>query len=133
MEIHRKNPACANCHAKMDPIGFALENFNGIGEFRVKDGTFDIDPSGEFADGTKVKGPEELKTLIRGKKELFARCLAEKMLIYALGRGLEYYDRPTVDKIVTSLSAGNDKFSVLITEIVQSEPFRLRRGSSDVE
>jgi hypothetical protein len=133
MEIHRKNPSCANCHAKMDPIGFALENYNGIGEFRVKDGTFDIDPSGEFADGTKVKGPEELKTLIRAKKELFARCLAEKMLIYALGRGLEYYDRPTVDKIVAALAVGDYKFSVLITEIVNSEPFRLRRGSDVTE
>ncbi len=133
MEIHRKNPACANCHAKMDPIGFALENFNGIGEFRLKDGTFDIDPAGEFADGTKVKGPAELKVLISGKKELFARCLAEKMLIYSLGRGLEYYDRPTVDKIVTALAAGDYKFSVLITEIVQSEPFRLRRGSEVAE
>ncbi len=133
MEIHRKNPACANCHAKMDPIGFALENYDGVGGFRLKDGTFDIDPSGEFADGTKVKGPEELKTLIRGKKELFARCLAEKMLIYALGRGLEYYDRPTVDKIVAALAAGDYKFSILMTEIVQSEPFRLRRGSDVAE
>ena len=133
MEAHRKNPACANCHAKMDPIGFALENFNGIGEYRLKDGTFDIDPSGEFADGSKVKGPAELKVFIRGKKELFARCLAEKMLIYALGRGLEYYDRPTIDKIITALAAGEYKFSVLITEIVQSEPFRLRRGSEVAE
>ncbi|MDB5388378.1 MAG: hypothetical protein JWM11_4024 [Planctomycetaceae bacterium] len=131
MELHRKNPSCANCHAKMDPIGFALENYNGIGEFRLKDGTFDIDPSGEFADGTRVKGPEDLKTLIRSKQELFARCLAEKMLIYALGRGLEYYDRPTIDKIVTALAAGDNKFSVLITQIVQSEPFRSRRGSHE--
>lgn len=133
MVIHRQNPSCANCHAKMDPIGFALENFDGVGAFRTKDGTFEIDPSGEFADGTKFKGPEDLKTLIRAKKDQFARCLAEKMLIYALGRGLEYYDRPTVEKIVTSLAAHDYKFSVLVTEIVQSEPFRLRRGSDQTE
>lgn len=129
MEIHRQNPSCANCHAKMDPIGFALENFNGIGEFRLKDGTFDIDPAGEFADGTKVSGPGELKAFISTKKNQFARCLVEKMLIYGLGRGLEYYDRPTIDRIVKSLEAGDYKFSLLISEIVQSEPFRLRRGS----
>jgi hypothetical protein len=129
MEIHRQKSECANCHAKMDPIGFALENFNAVGGFRTQDGPFPVDASGEFADGTRFSGPAELKALIRGRKAEFARCLAEKMLIYALGRGLEYYDRPTVERIVKSLDAGDYKFSVLVTQIVQSDPFRQRRGS----
>ena len=128
MEEHRKNPSCANCHAKMDPIGFALENYNPVGAFRSKDGTFDIDASGEFADGTKFAGPEDLKSIISGKKTSFARCLAEKMLTYALGRGLEYYDRPTTEQIVTKLAAADYKFSVLISELVKSDPFLKRRG-----
>jgi hypothetical protein len=128
MEVHRRNPACANCHAKMDPIGFALENFNAVGAFRTKDGSFDIDATGEFADGTKFTGPAELKAIVLQRKEEFTRCLTEKLLIYALGRGLEYYDRPTVERIVKALSAGNYKFSVLINQIVQSDAFRKRRG-----
>ena len=133
MEVHRQNASCANCHAKMDPIGFALENFDAVGKFRTKDGTFDVDPSGEFADGTKFSGPGDLKAILLQKKELFARCLVEKMLTYALGRGLEYYDRPTTEQIVAKLAAGEYKFAVLVTEIVKSEPFRLRRGSAVTE
>jgi hypothetical protein len=131
MEAHRKNPSCANCHAKMDPIGFGLENYNAVGAFRDKDGEFAIDPSGEFADGKKFSGPEELKSIIKGKKALFARCLAEKMLTYAVGRGLEYYDRPTIGRIVTQLAASDYQFSALITEIVKSDPFIKRRGAND--
>lgn len=130
MEVHRQNPSCANCHAKMDPIGFALENYNAVGAFRAKDGEFAVDPSGEFADGTKFNGPEDLKSILKDKKELFARCLAEKMLIYALGRGLEYYDRPAIERIVTALAANDYRFSVLVTEIAKGDPFRLRRGNT---
>ncbi len=132
LEVHRQNPACANCHAKMDPIGFVLENFDAIGAFRTKDGEFDVDPSGEFADGTRFSGPEDLKSIIKEKKELFARCLAEKMLTYAVGRGLEYYDRPTIDRIVTQLAAADYKFSMLVTQIVQSDAFRQRRGLEEI-
>lgn len=128
MEVHRQNPACANCHAKMDPIGFALENFDAIGQFRTKDGTFDVDATGEFADGTKFAGPDGLKTVVAQRKELFLRCLAEKLLIYATGRGIEYYDRRPVEAIVQKLNTTEPKFSLLITEIVQSDPFRRRRG-----
>jgi len=124
MEQHRKNPSCANCHAKMDPIGFALENFNAIGAFRAKDGNFDIDASGEFSDGTTFKGPADLKNIVKLKKDDFTRCLAEKMLIYALGRGLEYYDRPVVEKIVKYVSDNNYKFSSLVYAIVQSDAFQ---------
>ncbi len=129
LEIHRRNPSCANCHAKMDPLGFALENFDAIGAFRTKDGPFEIDASGELPGGQKLQGAKELKSILKEKKETFARCLTEKMLIYALGRGLEYYDRPTVDRVTAALTENDYRFSTLIVEIVRSEPFRLRRGS----
>jgi hypothetical protein len=112
----------------MDPIGFAFESYNAIGAFRTKDGTFPIDPSGTLPDGKSFKGPGELKAILKDKKELFARCLAEKMLTYALGRGLEYYDRPTIDRISAALAQDDYRFSTLVTEIARSDPFRLRRG-----
>ncbi|MFN0199191.1 MAG: DUF1592 domain-containing protein [Planctomycetaceae bacterium] len=131
MEIHRQNIACANCHAKMDPIGFSLENFDAVGQFRTKDGEFDVDATGDFADGTKFSGPDGLKEILARNRELFARCLAEKMLTYALGRGVEYYDKKAIDKIVAGLTAGDYKFSALVTEIVHSDPFRQRRGGEE--
>jgi hypothetical protein len=128
METHRRKPTCANCHAKMDPIGFALENFDAVGAWRTKDGTFDIDATGEFPDGTKFSGPAELKAIVMSRKEGFTRCLVEKMLTYALGRGIQYYDRPTIEKIVQALPVGKYRFSVLVTQIVNSDAFRQRRG-----
>jgi hypothetical protein len=128
LEVHRRKVACANCHAKMDPIGFALENFDAVGAFRTKDGQFEIDATGEYTDGTKFTGPAELKSFVIQRKTEFVRCLTEKMMIYALGRGLEYYDRPTVEKIVKSLPAKEFKFSALITQIVKCDAFRQRRG-----
>ena len=103
LEKHREDPACANCHAKMDAIGFALENYNAIGAFRTKDGTLDIDATGELPDGTSFHGIADLKQILKNRKQRFARCLTEKMLTYALGRGLEYYDRPTLERIVAQL------------------------------
>lgn len=128
MEQHRKNPACANCHASMDPLGFAFENYNAIGGYRQKDGEFEIDPSGELPGGKKFQGPAELKAILQEKRDLFARCVAEKLLTYALGRGLEYYDKPTIDKVCAALAKNEFKFSTLVTEIATSDPFRLRRG-----
>jgi len=128
LEEHRKNPACANCHAKMDPIGFALENFDAVGAFRTRDGEYEIDASGEFGDGTKVNGPKELRGLILDRKDDFTRCLVEKMLTYAVGRGVEYYDRPVVERIVGEMPANDFKFSALVTKIVKSEAFLQRRG-----
>ncbi len=113
----------------MDPIGFALENYDAIGAFRTKDGEFDVDPSGAFADGTIVQGPEGLKQVIRARKREFARCITEKLLIYAIGRGLEYYDQPAIEKILKELERSDYKFSVLMTQIVQSDPFRKRRAA----
>ena len=131
LEQHREDPACANCHAKMDPIGFALENYNAIGAFRKKDGGLEIDTTAELPDGTTLDGIADLKEILKDRKQEFVRCLTEKMLIYALGRGLEYYDRPTVDRIVAQLEAEGYRSSVLIAEIVKSDPFRLRRGFSN--
>jgi hypothetical protein len=128
MEAHRANPACANCHAKMDGLGFGLENFDAIGGFRTKDGDAAIDSSGELPGNVKFTGPAELKAVLLGKKDLFAKCLTEKMLTYALGRGLEFYDRRAVDAITTAVAKNDYTFSALVTEIVKSDPFRMRRG-----
>lgn len=127
LDVHRRNPSCANCHAKMDPIGFALENFDAVGAYRTKDGNFDVDASGEFPDGSKFAGPEDLKKIILQRKDEFARCLTEKLMIYALGRGMEYYDRPAVDRILKALTGGEYRFSVLVRAIVRSDAFRQRR------
>lgn len=133
MEQHRANPSCANCHARMDPLGFAFENFDAVGRFREKDGEFPIDPAGELPTGEKFSGPNELKEILKSRQNLFARCITEKLLTYALGRGLEYYDRPAVDRIATALTQNGYRFSTLIVETVKSEPFRMRRGKSAEE
>ena len=133
LEQHRANPSCANCHARMDPLGFALENYDAIGAFRAKDGEFPVDSSGTLPDGQTFAGPAELKAILKGKKELFARCLAEKLLTYALGRGIEYYDRPTTHRITAALAKNDYKFSTLVIEIAKSDPFRMRRGKSSNE
>ncbi len=128
MEAHRANPVCASCHSKMDPLGFGLENFNAIGEWRQKDGNFPIDASGVLPDGHKFNGPDELKQILRSNSGAFAQCVTEKMLTYALGRGLERYDRPAVKEITTKLAGNDYRFSTLILEIVKSMPFQMQRG-----
>jgi len=131
MEQHRKNPACANCHAQMDAMGFAFENYDAIGAFRKKDGEFDIDSSATLPDGRTIQGPSGLREVLLERKELFARSLSEKMLTYAIGRGVEYYDKRPLDGIVSGLAADNYKFSRLVIEIVRSDPFRMRRGKDN--
>src|SRR5262249_20434586 len=126
MEQHRVNPNCAVCHNKMDPLGFAFENFDAVGRWRAQDGKFDIDPSGVLPHGRALKGPAALKTILKSQKELVGRCLAEKMLTYALGRGIEYYDRCAVDDILKGLAKNDYRFSTLVLEIVKSEPFQKR-------
>ncbi|HXX93816.1 MAG TPA: DUF1592 domain-containing protein, partial [Planctomycetota bacterium] len=130
MEQHRANPNCANCHKNMDSIGFALENYNAVGAWRTKDGNFDIDPEGVFADGTSFKGFPELRTILLAKKEKFARCLVEKLMIFGLGRGIEPYDERPIDRIESALARDGFRFSTLVAEIVKSDPFRLRRGKN---
>jgi hypothetical protein len=131
LEQHRANIACAGCHARMDPIGFAFENFDVLGKFREKDGDLPIDSSGELPGGQKFKGPDELRAILKEKKDLFSRNLTERLLIYATGRGLDYYDRRSVDGIVAELQKNDYRFHALITAIVQSDPFRMRRGNEE--
>jgi hypothetical protein len=128
LEQHRKNPTCASCHARMDPLGFGLENFDAIGAWRANDGKIVIDSSGLLPDGRSFRGPDGLKAILKTDRAAFAQCLTSKLLTYALGRGLEGYDRATV-KDITLRSAANDyRFSDLVTEIVNSRPFQMRRG-----
>ncbi len=129
MEQHRANPSCAVCHKVMDELGFALENYDAVGKWRMDDEAGAIDPRGELPDGTKFQGSKELQLMIRtGMRARFVRCLAEKMLIYSLGRGLEYYDECTLDKIVSELRDSDYRFSALVIAICESDPFRKRYG-----
>ncbi len=128
MEQHRANPSCATCHAKLDPLGFGLENFDGIGMWRETDNKQKIDATGVLPDGAKFDGPAELRKVLLAKSDQFRRCFAEKLLTYALGRGLEYYDKCVVDEIVVKLKSGNDKFSALVLAIAESDAFQKRKG-----
>ncbi len=131
LEQHRANPACRGCHARMDPLGFSLENYDAIGRWRTEDGKFPIDADGRLPNGRTFDGALGLKEILLADKPAFTRCLAEKLLTYALGRGLEDYDRTAVQSIVDRTVAAGYKFSALILQIVQSVPFRERRGEPD--
>ena len=129
MEQHRKDPHCAVCHAQMDNLGFALENFDAIGRWRSHDGDFPVDSSGVLPDGAVFHGPEQLRRVLREqRREEFVGCFLEKMLGYALGRELEYHDQCAVRQLTKTLSQQGYRFSSLVTQIVNSEPFRKRRG-----
>jgi mono/diheme cytochrome c family protein len=129
LEKHRANATCASCHARMDPLGFGLENYDAVGAWRTQDGKFAIDSAGVLPNGREFKEPSELKQILeRDERETFTRALTEKMLTYALARGLERYDRPTVNLISRGLAAADYRFSRLVLEIVDSMPFRMRRG-----
>ncbi len=130
LEEHRANPSCSACHARMDPLGFGLENYDAIGAWRTKDGKFPVDVAGALPDGRSFKTPGELKAILKTDRDAFAECLTEKLLIFALGRGLERYDRPTALKISQRLAADDYRFSRLVLEIVNSLPFQMRRGGS---
>lgn len=129
MEKHRSDPACASCHERMDPIGFGLENFDGIGAWREKEDKFAIDSTGELLTGeTFSNAPELLNILATRKRNEFIRCLADKMLTYALGRGLEYTDKCALDQITAALQRDDYRFSTLVLAIARSTPFQMRRG-----
>jgi hypothetical protein len=128
MEMHRAKPICASCHQRMDPLGFGFENFDGIGAWRTREGKFPIDPSGVLPNGQAFKGPKELVAILKTKEGEFRRCLAEKMLTYALGRGLESYDRCAVDDICAEAARNGSRFSSLVLAVVKSEPFQKRKG-----
>ncbi|MBI3683140.1 MAG: DUF1592 domain-containing protein [Acidobacteria bacterium] len=127
-EKHRSNAVCASCHVRMDALGFGLENYDAIGAWREKDGSLPIDSTGELPGGRKFSSPAELKAILLSEKEDFAQCVTEKMLTYALGRGLEKQDRPVVRQIVRSVAADDFRFSRLVLEIVKSAPFQMRRA-----
>jgi hypothetical protein len=129
MELHRSNPTCAVCHRMMDPLGFALENFDGLGRWRddMGPGTGPIDSSGVLPDGTKFDGPAGLREVLTGKREMFVETATERLLTYALGRGVEEYDHPVLRKIVRGAAADDYRWSSIILGIVNSAPFQMRR------
>jgi hypothetical protein len=129
MEQHRSNPSCAVCHRQMDALGFGLENFDVIGAWRDQDGRFDIDPSGELPGNQRFSGPADLmEILAQSRRDDFTRCLAEKMLTYALGRGLGPYDRCAVNAILERMEQNEYRFSSLVMGVVSSDPFLMRES-----
>jgi hypothetical protein len=130
LEKHRSNAMCASCHNRMDVLGFGLENYDAVGKWRSMDGKFPIDAGGTFPNGKSFKDPAGMRTLLTEDAGDFTRCLTEKMLTYALGRGLERYDRRTVTEITTKLAASGNKFQTLLYEVVNSLPFQSRRGEA---
>ena len=129
LEAHRENPACAGCHRVMDPLGFALENFDAIGRWRtVTEAGTPVDAAGELVDGTPVDGPESLAAALLKRPDNFVTTVTEKLLTYGLGRGAEYYDAPAVRRIVREAKDDDYRWSAVIAGIVRSVPFQMRRG-----
>jgi hypothetical protein len=134
MEVHRKNPACASCHMRMDPLGFSLENFDALGKWRTVSDGAPIDAVATLPDGTRFEGVTGLRTLLVDNKEDFVRTLSGKLLAYAIGRGLEYYDQPAVRKIARDAAKSDYRWSSVIAGIVTSTPFGMGivRGEESV-
>ncbi len=137
MEGHRNKPVCASCHKIMDPIGLSMENFDAVGAWRTRDGGTlgsPINASGELLDGTKVDGVVTLRQALVRNPEIFVGTVTEKLLTYALGRGLGYYDMPTVRAIVRDAAGNGNRFSSIVLGIVNSTPFQKRmKVSQDIE
>jgi mono/diheme cytochrome c family protein len=131
MEKHRTNPVCAGCHRAMDPIGFAMENFDGIGRWRGREDGQPIDPKGTLFTGAAIDGVDALRREIARRPDVFVGVLTEKMLTYAIGRGLEYYDMPAVRKIVRDARATNYRFSSIVLGVARSVPFQMKEMSSE--
>ena len=127
LEQHRANAGCASCHARMDPLGFPLENFDAIGQWREAEGEVPIDAATVLPDGTKVDGPVAFRNALLARREEFVTNFTEKLMTYALGRGVEYYDAPSVRRIVSDTSAREYRWSDIILSIVNSVPFQMRR------
>jgi hypothetical protein len=128
LEQHRANPVCASCHEQMDPIGFGLESYDAVGAWRTHDGKIPIDASGKLPNGSVFQGPRELIANLGANPELFTRNVTERLLTYALGRGLERDDSPAVDQITRRLAADN-RFSSLVLAIVNGKPFQTTIGT----
>ena len=132
LELHRSKPLCNSCHSRMDPLGLALENFNALGIWRDQEQDQTIDASGKLITGESFKDIRELKRILAtGHRREFYRCLTEKMLTYALGRGLDYYDVGTVDQIVERIEKEGGRPSALLTGIIESSPFQKRCNLPD--
>ena len=130
LEDHRKNPSCSPCHNVMDPIGFGLETYDAVGAYRTHDGKFPIETAGTLPGGKTFNGSKGLKEILKGQSDAFVRNVTEKMLTYSLGRGLERFDRPTVDAISKQVAANDYKFSALVMEVVKSKPFQMRSAEA---
>jgi hypothetical protein len=130
LEAHRSNPVCASCHARMDPLGLSLENFDAIGQWRTTDAGTPINASGVLLDGTSVDGPSALRRALVAQREQFVRAVTSKLLTYAIGRGLEYYDAPAIRGIVRAAADDDYKWSSMILALVKSPPFLMRRTRS---
>jgi hypothetical protein len=135
MAKHRASPTCSSCHAVMDPLGFALENFDATGMWRDKDrfAGVAIDSAGELPDGTKINGPDDLRKALLRRPEQFVQAFTENLLIYAMGRTREYYDMPTVRRIVRDAAAKDYKFSAIVQDVVRSDQFKMRRAPQPVQ
>src|SRR3989442_4966806 len=131
MDAHRANPACATCHKIFEPMGLALENFDAVGAWRTQDEGSPIDPTGVLVDGTKVDGVASLRDVLVRYQDQFVRVVTEKLLTYALGRGVEYQDMPLVRSIVRESAAGKYKFSSLVLNIVKSDPFQMNMKTAN--
>jgi hypothetical protein len=132
LELHRESALCASCHARMDPIGLGMENFNALGVWREKERGQPIETAGKLVTGEIFNSVQELKTILVTKhKTDFYRCLTQKLLTYALGRGTEYYDTETVDQIVTRIERENGRFSALLNGIIESAPFQKQRNRAN--
>jgi mono/diheme cytochrome c family protein len=130
LEQHRANPVCASCHARMDPIGFSLENFDAVGQWRTMDGDTEINATGVLLDGTKVDGPAALRRALVARQEQFVRTVTGKLLTYAVGREMQYADAPAIRAIVRAAAADDYRWSSTILAIVKSPPFQMRRSRS---
>jgi len=131
MEMHRASATCAGCHKVMDPLGFAMENFDAIGTWRTRDGGLPLDASGQLADGTKVDGVVALRRALVARSDVFVRTLTEKLMIYALGRGLQSYDMPVVREIARKAEQQDFRFSAIIMGVASSPPFQMRLAGDD--
>jgi hypothetical protein len=130
MEVHRANPACAVCHVRMDPLGFSLENFDAIGQWRTEAEGRPVDASAIFADGTPLNGVQGLKAFVLERRENYVHAFTGKLLTYALGRHVDYRDQPAIRKIVRAAAAREYRWSAIILGIVNSTPFQMRKTAS---
>jgi hypothetical protein len=128
LEQHRANPVCASCHSRMDPLGFSLENFDAVGQWRAADGEAPINATGVLLDGTAVDGPASLRRALVAQQEQFVRTVTGKLLTYALGREMAYSDAPAIRAIVRAAAGDDYRWSSAIIAIVNSPPFRMRRS-----